>query len=83
MIATHKIKKNGRWYYAGEEMDSPALEQTNQEEKAHTKSEINKMSVEDIRVIAMAQGIEGADTMTGTEIKKMLIEKLGLQGDIT
>lgn len=78
MIAPHKIKKNGRWYYAGEEMDFPASEQIKQEEKAHTKSEINKMPVEDLRVIAMAQGIEGAENLTGTEIKKILTEKLGL-----
>lgn len=79
MIATYSIKKNGYWYHAGEEIDTPAIEPNQQEEeKLHTKTEINKMPVEDLRVIAMAQGIEGAENLTGTEIKKILIEKLGL-----
>lgn len=83
MVATHSIKKNGRWYKAGEEMDSPAdfMNQTEipaQEEKKLTKTEIHQMPVKELRELATEQGIDGAENLNGSDIKKLLIEKMGL-----
>lgn len=83
MIATHSIKQNGRWYKAGEEIDSPAdfmkkQEIPEQEEKKITKTDIHRMPVEELRKLAEEQGIEGSEYLNGADIKKLLIEKMGL-----
>lgn len=44
----------------------------------YTKTEINRTSTSDLRVIAVEQGVENAEELTGAELKKLLIEKLGL-----
>lgn len=44
----------------------------------YTKTEINRTSTSDLRVIATEQGVENAEELTGAELKKLLIEKLGL-----
>lgn len=43
-----------------------------------TKTDINRMSTSDLRDMASEQGIKNADEYTGSELKKMLIERLGL-----
>jgi len=48
------------------------------EESKYTKTEINRKSTAELRVIAKEIGVENADLLTGSEIKKILIEKLGL-----
>lgn len=83
MFAAHSIKKNGRWYKAGEEMDSPTEfmnppEITLHEEKKFTKTEIHQMPVKELRELATEQGIDGAEYLNGSDIKKLLIEKMGL-----
>ncbi|MCB6310369.1 hypothetical protein LI216_12415 [Mediterraneibacter glycyrrhizinilyticus] len=81
MFATHSIKKNGRWYKAGEEMDSPAEfmnppEILEHEEKKITKTDIHRMPVEELRKLAEEQGIDGVEEMNGTDIKKLLLERI-------
>ena len=49
------------------------------EEVTYTKTEINRMSTVDLRKLAKDKEISGAEEMTGSELKKVLIEKLGLQ----
>lgn len=44
----------------------------------YTKTEINRMSTADLRKLAKDKEISGAEEMTGAELKKVLIEKLGL-----
>lgn len=83
MIATHSIKQNRRWYKAGEEISSPAdfmnqPEIPEQEEKKFTKTEIHQMPVKELRKLAEEQGIEGSEYLNGSEIKKLLIEKMEL-----
>lgn len=86
MIATHKIKKNGRWYYAGEEIDSSSVDFMNPPEESdkesevqtYTKTDIHRMSVDNLRSLATEQGIDGTDEMNGSDIKKLLIERMGL-----
>lgn len=47
-------------------------------EKFYTKTDINSMKVAELRKLATEQGIENADDISGTEIKSLLIEKMGL-----
>lgn len=83
MVATHSIKKNGRWYKAGEEIISPAdfmnlPEIPAQEERKFAKTEIYQMHVKELRELATKQGIDGAENLNGSDIKKLLVEKMGL-----
>lgn len=48
------------------------------EETKYTKSEINRMAVDDLKKVATEVGIEDADDKTGGELKKAIIEQLGL-----
>ena len=83
----HKVKYKGKWYMPGEEIKeadkstsdfstymNPPIEQ-----KTYTKTDINRMSTSDLQALATEQGIDNAEELTGTELKKLLIEKLGLE----
>lgn len=51
----------------------------NPPEKAkYTKTEINRMSTADLRKMALNTGVENAETMTGTELKKYFFDVFGL-----
>lgn len=71
------VNKNGVWYPAGAEVpeDTDFIEN---ESESYTKTEINRMSTAELQELASNTGVEGANEMTGTELKKMLIEKFGL-----
>lgn len=77
MIAENTMKINGKWYKAGEEISSatPREETGNSQ---YTKTEINRMSTAELQSLALENGIAGADSMTGADLKKVLIEKFGL-----
>ena len=77
MVATHSIKVNGQWYKAGEEI-APAPVIKAVEKPKYTRKDITFMRVDDLRKLAEEQGIEDAEEMTGTALKPLLIEKLGL-----
>lgn len=47
-------------------------------EATYTKTEINRMSTAELKELATSKGIEGAEDMTGADLKKVLIEKFGL-----
>lgn len=49
-----------------------------EEPKSYTKTEINRMSTAELRTFATEQGIDGAKDMTGSELKRVLVQKLGL-----
>lgn len=55
-------------------MDAP--EQS--EERTYTKTDINRLSTKELRELASKHNIENVDKTTGSDLKKMLIEKLGL-----
>lgn len=91
MIAKHSVKVNGVWYRAGEEISSSAsfdvsnTTETNIEESVekqsqpqYTKTDINRMPVDELRKLAMSTGVEGADKWTGAELKEYLIALMGL-----
>ena len=77
MIATHSIKINGVWYTAG--MKIPAVDPVGKErEFSFSKTEIQRKSVSELKEIAEKLGIDGFESMTGSRLKKILIEKFGL-----
>ena len=77
MIAQNTMKMNGKWYKAGEEI-SLAKPQEEVKQNQYTKTEINRMTTAELQELALENDIEGADEMTGAELKKVLIEKFGL-----
>ena len=77
MIAQNTMKMNGKWYKAGEEI-SLAKPQEEVKQNQYTKTEINRMSTAELQDLALENDIEGANEMTGAELKKVLIEKFGL-----
>ena len=84
MIYPYIVNKNGVWYPAGADVPEGTSHITtdNLTEKlvhnGHTKTEINRMSTAELQEMALENGIDGADEMTGAELKKVLIEKFGL-----
>lgn len=50
----------------------------NEHSKDLNKTAINRMSTADLQSFATEQGIDNAEELTGAELKKLLIEKLGL-----
>ena len=77
MIAQNTMKMNGKWYKAGEEI-SLAKQQAEVKQNQYTKTEINRMSTAELQGVALENGVDGSDEMTGAELKKVLIEKFGL-----
>ena len=77
MIAQNTMKMNGKWYKAGEEI-SLAKPQEEVKQNQYTKTEINRMTTAELQELAIENDIDGADEMTGAELKKVLIEKFGL-----
>ena len=73
------VNKNGVWYPAGTEVpeDTP-IQNVAEEKNQYTKTEINRMSTAELQTLALENNIDGADEMTGAELKKVLIEKFGL-----
>ena len=84
MIYPYIVNKNGVWYPAGTDVpeDISPITTDNLTEKLvrneHTKTEINRMSTAELQELALENDIEGANEMTGAELKKVLIEKFGL-----
>lgn len=78
------VNKNGVWYPAGADVpeDASPINTDNLTEKlvhnGHTKTEINRMSTAELQELALENDIDGAEEMTGAELKKVLIEKFGL-----
>ena len=84
MIYPYIVNKNGVWYPSGADVpeDISPITTDNLTEKLvrneHTKTEINRMSTAELQELALENNIEGANEMTGAELKKVLIEKFGL-----
>lgn len=89
MIAKHSVKVNGVWYRAGEEISSPVsynvtstdekkIDEIVEKQPQYTKTDINRMPVDELRKLAMSTGVEGADKWTGAELKEYLIALMGL-----
>lgn len=82
------VNKDGVWYPAGAEVPEGSGSKSENdfsqhmnpptEEKVYTKTEINRMSTAELKDFAKEHGVDSAEDMTGAELKKVLIEKLGL-----
>lgn len=87
------VNKNGIWYPSGTEVPdgSESVENKKEddfaqymnepvesEEVTYTKTEINRMSTADLKALAKSKDVEDAEKMSGAELKKVLIDKLGL-----
>ncbi len=44
----------------------------------YTKTEINRMPIAELKELAINEGVDGAEDMTGTELKKVLIKHFKL-----
>ena len=87
MVYGHLVKYNGVYYPAGtnvpvgvssvEIKDNKIIDEVKEEVK-YTKTDINRMSTSDLKSLAKSEGIKDADTLSGADLKKVLIEKFGL-----
>lgn len=79
MIYQHIVVKNGKWYKSGEEVPDDENNVQNEEKTTnYTKTDIHRMPVEELRKLAEEQGIEDSEYLNGSDIKKLLIEKMEL-----
>lgn len=79
----HVVKYNGVYYAAGDDVPEegtapPTLNGFAVEERKYTKTDINKMTTAELQSLAAENGVEGAYDKTGGELKKALIELMGL-----
>lgn len=76
----HWVKCNGVWYKAGTEVPASSSVETKTEEKEqqlYTKTEINRMSKNELVELAKTASIDH-EGQSGTKLKAMLIEHFGL-----
>lgn len=81
MIYPYIVVKNGVWYDAGSdvpETSRPEIEKNVSGVAAHTKTEINRMSTDDLKMLAISEGIDNAENMTGGALKEVLIAHFAL-----
>lgn len=82
----HIVKINGKYYATGEEVsDAVAGEiqmpfsdndiefEEKESRKKYTKTEINKLTTEELQNLAAEVGVENAFSTSGVELKKILI----------
>lgn len=87
MKFNHLVKYNGQYYPAGADVpvgDNSVKEVVEdakpivEKQTDYTKTEINRLSTAELKQLAKKQQIDGAESMTGSDLKKVLIEKFGL-----
>ena len=69
---------NNGWEACEENQIAENHTKQEEEKKSYTKTEINRLSTDELQALASENGIDGADNMTGTDLKKILLEKFGL-----
>ena len=69
----HKVKYKGVWYEPF--TDIPEIPKSNIMGD-YTKTEINRMTTAKLQALAIKIGVENATEITGTELKKIIAEKL-------
>lgn len=94
MVYDHMVKVNGKYYQSGEDVpeimdmaeDENSLPFSDNEieleeisaEKKYTKSDIQRMNKAELQELARNSGVEGAEEMTGQELKDYLLNVFGL-----
>lgn len=81
----HNIKINGKWFKAGSEIPALSVPKVHEEisepiestQEEYTRTDINRMPVAELRNLCASRGIK-SDELSGAEMKKLLINKLGL-----
>lgn len=71
------VNKDGKWYPAGTEVPAD-INEPEEKRKTYTKTEINRMNVSELKNLGIEYGIEGAEHKSGAELKKIMIELMGL-----
>lgn len=75
------IVKDGVWYPSGADVpeDISVAEKEDKEINAsYSKTEINRMPIAELRILAKKEGVAGFEEKTGAELKKLLIRKFEL-----
>ena len=79
MVVEYTVKRNGKWYHAGDVIEEEEASASSLPfEKVHTKTEINRMSVDDLKALAAENDVPGYEDMTGTALKEYFINLLNL-----
>ena len=81
MIYPYIVVKDGVWYDAGNdvpETSRPEAEKVASGVAIHTKTEINRMSTDGLKTLAISEGIDNAENMTGGALKEELIAHFAL-----
>lgn len=94
MVYDHMVKVNGKYYQSGEDVpeitdmaedksslpfsDNDIELEENSAEKKYTKSDIQRMNKAELQELAKNSGVEGAEEMTGQELKEYLLSVFGL-----
>ena len=68
------IVKDGIWYPAGTEVPEDTSTYIPETKKKYKKTDINQMKISDLKNLAFENNIENAEELTGSELKKILIE---------
>lgn len=84
MVYEYKTKYKGKWYMPGEEVPEEKSQVPSdfmnppESPITYTKTEINRMSTADLQKLAGEKGIGNADSFSGADLKKMLIDLMNL-----
>lgn len=93
MVYDHMVKVNGKYYQSGEDVpeitdmaenedslpfSDEEITLETKEDKKYTKSDIQRMNKSELQELAKNSGVEGAEEMTGQELKDYLLSVFGL-----
>ena len=81
MIYPYIVITDAVWYDAGNdvpETSTPETEKVASGVAIHTKTEINRMSTDGLKALAISEGIDNAENMTGGALKEVLIAHFAL-----
>lgn len=70
------VVKDGIWYPSGADVPEGIFD--NENSVSYTKSEINRMPISELRILAGKEKIPDFEEKKGSELKKLLIQKYGL-----
>lgn len=77
----YKVKYNGKWYLPGEEVESKKeadVSASSTVDRPFTKTDINRLTVDDLKSLAKKNNVPGYENMTGAALKEYFIDLLGL-----
>ena len=81
------VNLNGKWYEAGTDVPASSISEkvdgkentvTNDKVAKYSKTEIQRMSTDQLKALAVAEGIDNAEETSGNQLKKKLVEHFGL-----